>query len=1660
MSKKLLIAVLTFGLLFAISGAVIGSDDTRPDPANAVTIGQGNPNGQDDKGFAVEERVVQSKGNIALAIPVKHWPPDVYCEFIDYSQGAWVAYGVIGGGPGELTNSWMRHTAAEGYSCTLLTAYIGVYPAGFVGTPDMVVEVWDDDGTGWPNSLLGSVIVPFASLPTAMGYAAADVSTLNAGNPYVFSDEEDYHIAAHPLDPLTNGLAILMDDGSNLTERRELLTDGVGYYIYPPATTALGFGVDVCCADIPFSDCYTQADWCGIAVYCLQPDPPTSSGNGYGRRYYSQRFTTGGADTLKTIRIALYFWDGAPDLDVIVMGLQDDGYPDTTDVLWSTTILNANLYEDPGGWPHWQTISGIDYVLPPGDEFYVGWLPVLNGPDDAIAGLADGGSCGAMRAAFTTDYFDPDIYWFFYGEFFTDDRNLLIEVDVCADEFDLCRLMANYCDVPAYITGIPTYYPPPDDYALIAGYEVVKNQGMDCRIEKFRVMTYDAGEAPTEYNTNFIIRDSDGPGGTPGTILHQVVVPPGGLNYYPVWNEFDVSAANIRFDMPVYIGVESDAPYNSANPDLYMLRDDGSCGGGTVYLWSDGDVTTSGLNAFMEAFTCCIKPPERECDVFGPGEDWSFPAHDQRRTAASDNNTGNVKAQQAVLWWENRTWTGVTYNGPYARPIIHDTVVVAPFDAELVAYGVNGDQTDPMNIVPNVMWTISGTPYIGSGSFACSPMAYDGYVYFGGAAMRSFTKADIHTGAIIWSRNVANSNSFNGGTYMTAPIILDISGDLVVFVTTAIGEVYALNDADGSDYAGWTAGAGNPIILDGNTYATLSSNGTDVLYVGTNGSNATFYGTLYAIDAATGATIWSLGDGTGLLGRDLDEDTLGTVTTEIFQGPIGVDLDGSIYVMTAFESEMDGAPSGARYRISPSGSVDWGVDGRFPRYSGPIIDAATIYFVALRGWTSETTTFACVDKFSGSVIRESEEFFDGMNWIEGGIDCRLLEADLLYQPNMDAQFCVWNTETATCEFEYNYYDFGYDPYGRRGTGTAIDPDHVVMSNRLGDIFCFTVQSTKGDRPRLRFWKFDEFEPVEPTTYQVDYTDAFMNNGAANLTGSIVADEAAPPAYYSTVTPNRIAKAQKRANAMVDYGYPSMARDLVKAQPDMSSREFSTTAYSRETYSNSAAYDEPDWLDEVLTPTFDIGPSGTFTVSYSVFPDLVTRGPHRCYVTVSSNDNYYINSDTDPTVQYGVLGGCLEAEDVIYFGDGGANSGVVMNTGQLGNQDVAFWDFDGNDAAYWQGGLIYGASKYRIAFNLESWHGGDPADYWNTLLPDANLCGVCPPVSEHFDCLGKIWDDGTSSYVDVPGTVFHYSYVDSIVDYDCHGTGWSWDNTDCGYDNSLTIGLKVNEFMYGAEHAALGNFVIFKANVSNRNNTTLNDIGIGSFNDYDLENNGFDIFKYDEAHAIAFGQSCNAAPNDTWVWGQGTIPMDETNPKHRLYNAHTIDANQGGWHADNIFLDSIYYWMSNNTDETYQPGIDMNLPCDPGSESDDREVWFAFDMRDYGPYETHTIGYYFFGFNDKSALDVAFFQQFAILVNQWAGFMRGDIDRDGGISLSDLVCMFNLLYAGGDGPLFEHLADVNNSGGVDDDDLVYLVDYWFGTGPAPVGDWVLPEICIP
>lgn len=66
----------------------------------------------------------------------------------------------------------------------------------------------------------------------------------------------------------------------------------------------------------------------------------------------------------------------------------------------------------------------------------------------------------------------------------------------------------------------------------------------------------------------------------------------------------------------------------------------------------------------------------------------------------------------------------------------------------------------------------------------------------------------------------------------------------------------------------------------------------------------------------------------------------------------------------------------------------------------------------------------------------------------------------------------------------------------------------------------------------------------------------------------------------------------------------------------------------------------------------------------------------------------------------------------------------------------------------------------------------------------------------------------------------------------------------------------------------------------------------------------------------------------------------------------------------------------------------------------------------------------------------------------SGVVRGDVNGDGTIDISDLVYLVDYMFTGGPAPVSEMAGDVDGSGQLDISDLVYLVDYLFTGGPPP------------
>ena len=64
------------------------------------------------------------------------------------------------------------------------------------------------------------------------------------------------------------------------------------------------------------------------------------------------------------------------------------------------------------------------------------------------------------------------------------------------------------------------------------------------------------------------------------------------------------------------------------------------------------------------------------------------------------------------------------------------------------------------------------------------------------------------------------------------------------------------------------------------------------------------------------------------------------------------------------------------------------------------------------------------------------------------------------------------------------------------------------------------------------------------------------------------------------------------------------------------------------------------------------------------------------------------------------------------------------------------------------------------------------------------------------------------------------------------------------------------------------------------------------------------------------------------------------------------------------------------------------------------------------------------------------------------FLRGDVNADGVINTTDVVYLINYLFISGPAPVPWRAGDVNSDGGINASDVVYLINYLFVGGPPP------------
>jgi hypothetical protein len=389
MLKRLIIAVFGISLVLAFGSVAFG--DNSKGVALENTIAQPappNPRANDFVDARPEQPTFKKPASALRKLPSgvqNPAPPSLiyFCDVQDYSGPYWYYWTIPDAFGDDLFNT--RFTVEAGFNCTLKVAHLLMIsdptvvgdPPGSWGAADLQVNLWADDGFGFPGALLESIVIPNASLP-AFGYVAADFSASG----WVFSDGDEYHYGWTPVGGGT--LAILSDDGAGPYSGEERSSE---YYLGAWGTMLNDWGVDVvfniaserCCSEIPFSDCYAQSYWQNITYIWRTPH------NSFGDTAWSMRFDVGGPETLSSVDFFVYndlSLDPAGNNIIYVKVYDDDGsgYP-------GALLATATL--PPASYPFFPAITSVPFApLVLDNAFHVAIS--TNGTWDGTGGIDPG----------------------------------------------------------------------------------------------------------------------------------------------------------------------------------------------------------------------------------------------------------------------------------------------------------------------------------------------------------------------------------------------------------------------------------------------------------------------------------------------------------------------------------------------------------------------------------------------------------------------------------------------------------------------------------------------------------------------------------------------------------------------------------------------------------------------------------------------------------------------------------------------------------------------------------------------------------------------------------------------------------------------------------------------------------------------------------------------------------------------------------------------------------------------------------------------------------------------------------------------------------------------------------------------------------------------
>ncbi len=1654
MLKRLLIAVLALSFVLAFTGTAFSEIYPEADAVKLNSFDSSNPKAGLLKSVLPIQPASRALGTNVQKLPagvsIPAPPLATFCQDLWYDGGA-AFFWLLGDAYPEESLMNVRYTSDANFSCTLKTFWLNLYGPAMVGTPDMMVYLWEDDGFGFPGLALDSIFVPNASLPTTFAWMSFDFF----GSPnapvggWVFADGEEYHYGIKVLDSGTgtDEIAMLIDDGTgpnNGQARTSFFDTNISAW-----GTMLGvYGTDYtmvqssenCCGEIPFTDCYSQSYYTGLAFLWSVPDDT------WGNTEYSVRFDVGGPETL--VSTDFYIYDAGDghfgDDDVIVTIYGDAaGLPDGVPVFSAT--LPAGTYVN--GWNNVAVGMVFDasfhISLTSSGTPGVAWEYILT--DDGTnpqghSSTLDGGVWMTMAASWGGDY-APAIW-----------------ANMCRDQFSECKTKSYYNGL-AFTWGIGNGF---RDAASVR----MKVDGIYCQVNEAAFLLYDVGD-PTTYTHDSKISIYTDAAGLPGTELASVIIPAASHVLYPALQTADFSGLDVYVSGDYHVVFESlNGPTNDSG--VVFLSDDGTFnnGGRSTGLFVASGVWETMVDHYGDDYGwvafgshCCTPFPERACDPLVDAG-WSTYQGSQARTGASELSLGDSWCNLNLNW---------SFDGPnavsFTGPVISGDFAVCSFTSSYIVFDIITGA--PVYTLDN---TFGDGNLIGTDGIRCAPAIVGGVMYISGGSSNGIGAVDFATGTLIWQRTIATGGptSIYGQTRFSVMTVLNDGVDDILYFTTDNGAVAAVYAATGALYAGW---ATNPIYLGNPLYISGATDGTSLFYATQSGASD---GDIVSVDAFTGIINWQLTATDGLIASG---EAGYNGYPEGFRGGVAYQ-NGALYAVSwandvgANDHPIDGwfyaVDAGSGSHIVPPTKTNRAI------YSTVTVDQNAIYAPTLSQWANPTDptggNLIAFQKSTGAQIWGAKTADDANYYSSailtcepGGVD------DRLYVFNANGFFECYDTKDGNQLFRRRVDHPSGSEVGLAGAlaMTATDGIHMMFADFYGGLYDFTLGA---DRPRMEIQAYQPNVAVEfgsNPALPVNVGPIMVNTGCLDLNiASAQVDElpitgaSFPDFAVGYVAEDMMARAATIADDMQREAFLSKSRLLEDNLFDTEAIFDVKSDYNEKATSRFAA-GIPAWFVSLDAPIAgDIVAAGdSADLLITVNQPLINRGPQSVYIAWGSDDpDFFLNAAADaagflPGIKLTVVGGCLTDTTELNFGGGSSNIQLVTNTGRLGTGDWTphGFDIDGDNASFYQGTLIYGTSKYAIAMNTQDWSsGGGETDAWTSMQADPNYCdNQCKPALTAGVAVGAITSDGLT-YTAISADMVCKTYIDSVENFDTDPdplvTAWAWNDFSVkSFDDTLTMGLTVNARVIGvSDLPALANLTLEIMDFTERNGNPVSNWYLGSVIDYDV---GSDIATFDQSISTAWAH--NPAADAAWgsikiPFGCGTVGAGQDFDYTSVRNIKGLDGNSALF-TDDLYHDSAYTYLS--------APYGTVLPTQP--QSADFEMHTGYASHDFAGGDSYSIGIAHFGVTGLAdATSGAELADMANLVNKWAGFGRGDVNNDGGINLADIIYLAGTVNNAGPGAIpFAHMGDVNADGAIDAGDINYLVDYYFNCGPCPIGDWM-------